>query len=177
MRRSRQRGSGESGLSRLHPRSSVVAWRAREGSGYDERGHAAAVMQLGGGAAVLAQQSAQPGCHQDLSFTIAEREIAGRGRSGRLRWGRARLWCSTYSFRMHLRWPSFKTKSQSSASRRAEATQRSAIECARHLRGGVRRTSVPSAASTKSKARRGDSQLRLGMQSPSSDRRPPGWGW
>src|SRR5215475_13715243 len=79
MRRSRQRGSGESGLSRLHPRSSVVAWRAREGSGYDERGHAAAVMQSGGGAAVLAQQSAQPGCHQDLSFTIAERGIAGRG--------------------------------------------------------------------------------------------------
>src|SRR5215468_3105140 len=53
---------------------------------------------------------------------------------------------------MHLRWRSFRTRSQSSASRRAEATQRSAIEFARGLRGGVRRTSVPSAASTQSKA-------------------------
>lgn len=35
-------------------------------------------MQLGGGAAVLAQQSAQPGPHQDLSATIAERGIAHR---------------------------------------------------------------------------------------------------
>ena len=35
---------------------------------------------------------------------------------------------------------------------RAEPTQRSAIEFARGLRGGVRRTSVPSAASTESKA-------------------------
>ncbi len=73
-------------------------------------------------------------------------------RRSRLRWGRARLWCSTYSFRIHLRWRSFRTRSQSSASRRAGATQRSAIEFARGLRGGVRRTSVPSAASTESKA-------------------------
>src|SRR5215470_416100 len=57
-----------------------------------------------------------------------------------------------YSFRMHLRWPSFRTRSQSRASRRAEATQRSAIEFARGLRAGVRRTCVPSAASTESKA-------------------------
>ena len=53
---------------------------------------------------------------------------------------------------MHLRWRSLTTRSQSSASRRAEATQRSAIEFARGLRAGVRRTFVPSAGSTESKA-------------------------
>jgi len=44
----------------------------------DERGRAAAILRSGGGAAVLAQQSAQPGPHQDLSATIAERGIAHR---------------------------------------------------------------------------------------------------
>src|SRR5262252_3528959 len=52
---------------RLHqPRSGITASRA------------AAVLRSGRGAAVLAQQSAQPGHHQHLSFAIAERGIAGR---------------------------------------------------------------------------------------------------
>ena len=34
---------------------------------------------VGGGAAVLAQQSAQPGHHRYLTVTIAERGIAGGG--------------------------------------------------------------------------------------------------
>ena len=41
-------------------------------------GRAAAVPRSSGGAAVLAQQSAQPGRHHHLSVTIAERGITGR---------------------------------------------------------------------------------------------------
>ena len=41
-------------------------------------GRAAAVLPSSLGAAVLAQQAAQPGCHYHLSVTIAERGIAGR---------------------------------------------------------------------------------------------------
>src|SRR5262249_23465412 len=42
-------------------------------------GRAAAVLRSGGGAAILAQQSAQPGPHRYLSATLAERGIARRG--------------------------------------------------------------------------------------------------
>jgi hypothetical protein len=66
------------GSSCLHPKSSVAASRARDGSRPDERDRAAAVLRSGGGAAVLAQQSTQPSHHNHLTVTIADRGIAGR---------------------------------------------------------------------------------------------------